>query len=177
LPLSVLTALARLPERVKLRIVGYETLGSPGYLDIVRDNAATLGVGHRLHLVGEVPTRRELLRHCLNSHIGLALMPMSAGDPNLLTMAGASNKPFDYLACGLGLVVSDLPEWTSLYVGPGYAMACNPEQPISIERAIRSLIDRPERMRAMGELGRQRVQKDWNYDIQFAPVFDELNRG
>ena len=42
-------------------------------------------------------------------------------------MVGASNKPFDYMACGLPLLVTDLPEWTSTFVEPGYARACNPD--------------------------------------------------
>ena len=48
-------------------------------------------------------------------------MPLTSDDVNLRTMAGASNKPFDYLARGLALLVSDLAEWKALFVDPGTA--------------------------------------------------------
>jgi glycosyltransferase involved in cell wall biosynthesis len=92
-------------------------------------------------------------------------------------MAGASNKPFDYLAQGLAVLVSDLSEWRELYVEPGYGLACDPRDPDGIAGAIRSLIASPERLRAMGEAGRQRVLDEWNYERQFAPVLAALTSG
>ncbi len=175
LPLSVLTALARLPETVKLRVIGYETLGSVGYVDVLRSTARALGILHRLDLLGPIPTRFELLNHGRRSDIGLALMPMTSNDLNVVAMTGASNKPFDYLSCGLALLVPDLPAWSGLYVEPGYGIACHPDDPASVERALRSLLDDPVEMRAMGERGRQRVEREWNYETQFAKVLECLN--
>jgi hypothetical protein len=43
-------------------------------------------------------------------------MPISSADINLVKMVGASNKPFDAMARGLAVVVSDLPRWTELYL-------------------------------------------------------------
>jgi len=173
LPLSVVTALAKLPDSVKLRVIGYETIGGNGYVSAVRDKARTLGIVHRVELLGPMP-RSELLEHCRQSDIGLALMPMVTEDTNMLAMAGASNKAFDYLACGLALLVSDLPAWKTLYVETGYGVACDPDDPASIERALRPLLDDPIALRAMGERGRQRIQREWNYEAQFAKVYETL---
>ena len=52
-----------------------------------------------------------------------------AEDLNMLHMVAASNKPFDYMACGLPLLVTDLPEWVETFVKPGYALACDPDDP------------------------------------------------
>ena len=60
-------------------------------------------------------------------------MPKKSEDINMQNMVGASNKPFDYMACGLPLLVTDLPEWTSTFVEPGYARACNPDDTDVIE--------------------------------------------
>src|SRR5262249_29886832 len=161
-------ALARLPRAVRLRVVGYETIGSLGYQDILRKAAEDLNVSERVEILGVVPTRAELLQRCRESDIGLAFTPMSSDDVNMVTMAGASNKAFDYLACGLAVVVSDRPEWTSMFVQPGYGVACDPDDTASIERALRLLIDDQRAMRAMGERGRRRIECDWNYEQQFA---------
>jgi glycosyltransferase involved in cell wall biosynthesis len=174
LPLSVLAALAKLPESVKLRVIGYETVGNSGYVDVIQAAARTLQISHRVNLLGLVPSRMELLHHCRQSDIGLTLMPMATDDLNMLAMTGASNKPFDYLCCGLALLVSDLPAWRKIYVDPGYAVACNPDDPLSIEQALRSLLDDPVKMREMGERGRRRIESEWNYEMEFAKVYEVL---
>jgi glycosyltransferase involved in cell wall biosynthesis len=89
-------------------------------------------------------------------------------------MTGASNKAFDYLASGLPLVVSDLPDWRAAYVEPGYALACNPQDAESIASAVRRLLDDPALARSMGESGRQRILKEWNYEACFRPVLRRL---
>jgi glycosyltransferase involved in cell wall biosynthesis len=102
-------------------------------------------------------------------------MPKTTDDINMNAMAGASNKAFDYLASGLALVVSDLPAWRTLYVEPGYGIACDPDDPTSIARALWSLVDDPTEVRAMGERGRRRIDEEWNYETEFAKVFECLN--
>jgi len=44
LPTTVLTALATLPECVRLRVVGYETIGHKGYVRQLQELAARLGI-------------------------------------------------------------------------------------------------------------------------------------
>jgi glycosyltransferase involved in cell wall biosynthesis len=174
LPMAVLGALAKLPASVKLRIVGYETAGHDGYTREMAEVADSLGLAGRVDIVGAVRTRCHLLDWAQRSDVGLALMPKFGVDRNLRAMVGASNKPFDYLACGVVPLVSDLPEWRDTYVGPGYGVACDPSDPASIVAAVRHLLDDPAAMRAMGERGRQRVLREWNYDRQFAPVLERI---
>jgi glycosyltransferase involved in cell wall biosynthesis len=85
-------------------------------------------------------------------------------------MTGASNKPFDYLACGLPLLVSNLPDWREMYVEPGYGLTANPDDPENIAAALRWYLEHPKEMREMGEQGRQRILKEWNYEHQFEKV-------
>jgi glycosyltransferase involved in cell wall biosynthesis len=63
-----------------------------------------------------------------------------------------------------------------MYVAPGYGVACNPDDSASIERAFRLLIADPEKMRAMGEQGRERIEREWNYEAQFDEVLRCLER-
>jgi glycosyltransferase involved in cell wall biosynthesis len=176
LPKTVLEALALLPEQVKLCAIGYETAGHKGYLEQLRSLATTLGISHRVEFPGTVPTREELFRRCRQADIGLAFMPQKSHDINEQAMTGASNKPFDYLACGLALLVSDLPDWRALYVDNGHALAVDPADPASIATAVRWLLEHPAELRAMGERGRQRILHEWNYEQQFAPVLQRLTK-
>jgi glycosyltransferase involved in cell wall biosynthesis len=173
LPLAVLDSLCLLPRSVKLRVIGYETSGHRGYIAQILARATELGLLKRLEIMEAMP-RQELLKWCGKSHIGLALMPLISDDLNMTSMIGASNKPFDYLACGLPLVVADLPDWQAMYVEPGYALACNPEDPESIAAAIGWYLTHPTEMRAMGEQGRQRILADWNYEAQFSVVKSQI---
>jgi len=123
LPLTVIEALAKLPPTVRLHVLGYETAGHRGYMQTLRQVAQTHGVTDRLQFHGALPLRGDLLRTTGRFDVGLALMPKLTDDPNMRRMTGASNKPFDYLARGLALLVSDLPDWQEMYVEPGYGLA------------------------------------------------------
>src|ERR1043166_185944 len=157
LPLTVIEALAKLPDNVILRIIGYETVGSSGYLGALRLTALRLGIANRIDLIGTLQRRAEILEVCRDSDVGLALLPPAAHDRNIKAMTGASNKPFDYLACGVPVLVSDLPDWHDMFVGQGFGLGCDPSDPASIATAIQRYYDAPAEMRAMGERGRQRV--------------------
>jgi glycosyltransferase involved in cell wall biosynthesis len=177
LPLTVLTALAELPDRLKLRVIGYETVGSRGYLDTIRAIGRELGIAHRLEFPGTLPLRSDLLKYCAASDVGLAFMPQNETDFNMVAMVGASNKPFDYLACGLALVVSDLPDWRQTFVDAGYAVACNPGDPNCIAGVLRDLLGDPTKMRTIGEMGRRRIEREWNYESQFLFPNSDLECG
>jgi glycosyltransferase involved in cell wall biosynthesis len=174
LPITVLHALALLPENVKLRVIGYETVGHYGYLNQLKELATRLQIEGRIEFIGTVPERRELLQWCRNSNVGLAFMPRGSEDINLKYMTGASNKPFDYLSTGLALLVSRLPDWESMFVQSGCGLACEPDQTESIAAALLWFLEHPEETRIMGETGRRRISSDWNYEVQFAPVMQRM---
>jgi glycosyltransferase involved in cell wall biosynthesis len=174
LPTSVIEALAQLPDEVRLRVVGYVTQGHSEYVRILRTAAVRLGVAHRIQFADGLP-HEDLLVASRTADVGLVLMPVATNDGSRQWMPGASNKPFDYLASGLALLVSDQPGWRQLYVQPGYGRACDADDARSIAEALRWFLEHPAEMRSMGERGRQRVASEWNYERQFAGVRDRLN--
>ncbi len=169
LPVSVIYALVNLPSCVRLRIAGYETVGHPGYVRELEEFADSRELGSRFEYLGSL-SRQALLPETRKAHVGLALMPIKAMDLNLQAMTGASNKPFEYMACGLALLVSDLPDWNATFVEPEYARSCNPQDPESIASAVRWFVENPVKTRNMGERGRKRVLDEWNYETQFEAV-------
>lgn len=170
LPISVIKALAQLPATIKLRIIGYETVGHVGYVAELKECVVQFGLQERVEFLGSIPQRSELLKLCRECDVGLALMPKLSCDLNEQTMTGASNKPFDYLASGLALLVSNLPDWHQMYVEPQYGLACDPDDPASIAAALRCFLHNPQAMREMGERGRQQILQKWNYETQFSSI-------
>jgi glycosyltransferase involved in cell wall biosynthesis len=175
LPLTVLEALALLPERVKLCVIGYETILHRGYVGELRETADRLGISGRVKFPGSLVDRKELLAWCRKCDVGLAFMPKVSEDINMQAMVGASNKPFDYLSCGLALLVSDLPDWRAVYVESRFGLACDPGDPESIASAIGWFLDHPAEMREMGERGRRKIEEVWHYEKQFSPVLERMS--
>lgn len=167
-PPSVVQALAQVPG-VSLRLIGFETGESIGYGHRLRDDAAALGISERLQILGPM-SHAALFPHADDCDVGLACIPTRSDDANMLTMAGASNKAFEFLARGLPLIVSPLPDWEAMFVAPGYGISCEVENADSVAAALRWYLDDPKQRQSMGERGRQRVLADWNYETQFAPV-------
>jgi glycosyltransferase involved in cell wall biosynthesis len=174
LPRSVIEALALACSKATLTVVGYETAGGAGYMQQLMQYASRLGVGDRILYRGAL-NRAEMLREASHADVGLALMPMGCCDINMQHMVGASNKPFEYLAVGLMLLVSDLPDWRETYVAPGFARACDPADPQSLASAFAWCAANPDQVRAMGERGRQKIEREWNYDSAFAPVAEQIS--
>lgn len=174
LPFTVLEALARASDTALLVVIGYETIGSRGYLAELKSRAIRLGLERRVSIVGPLP-RLQMLEAAAAADVGLAFMPLSTDDVNMYFMTGASNKPFDYLAVGQMLLVSDLPDWRQMFVEPGYAMACDPYDVESLTKSMRWCVDNPDPVKLMGEAGRQRVMKDWNYEHCFRGVLEQMS--
>lgn len=174
LPLTILSALHQLSDTFELSIVGFETIGNIGYITHFLEQAAAFGLQSRVHFEGALTPREALLRRCSQNDVGLALLPLNTNDPNERTMAGATNKIFDYLACGLPVLVPRLPDQVELFVNNGVAVACDPGEPDSIATALDWFSKHPDERRAMGERGRTRVLDDWNYERQFRPVLDAI---
>ncbi len=175
LPLSILDAIKKLGDGITLSIIGYETIGHSNYVQQLTEKAESLEISDRLQFLGAIPLRHKLLQQLQQYDLGLAFMPKNSNDINLQHMLGASNKPFDYLSCGLALLVSDLPDWHDVYVGSGYGLSCNPDNVNSIAAALRWCLEHPTQMRKMGELGRQKIAQEWNYEQQFKPVLELIS--
>lgn len=176
LPLAILDALAQGSPTARLTVLGYETLGSVGYVAAFMARARTLGLERRVeHL--DAMCRAEAMAQAAQADIGLAFMPIISDDRNMTQMVGASNKPFDYLAVGLMLLVSDLPDWNAVYVEPGYGVSCDPTKIDRLAQTIAWCDANRDRVRAMGEAGRQRVLLDWNYEQYFAPIVLGIQTG
>ncbi len=156
-----------------LRIVGYETSGSLGALDRLREVAEPFASSLKLDVVGPVP-RAGLIEAMRGMHAGWISFTTQSGQQNTVMrhLAGASNKAFDYLAAGLALIIPDDPEWAEIY--SEYGKSCDSRNVEEIATLLRWFYDHPEETYRMGYLGQQKVREEWNYETQFEPVFRHI---
>ena len=168
---AVIEAVRQFGGRVRLLIAGYEAPGAAGTSGGCCDMAA--GPDSPVRYLGPIP-RSDLLGVAARAHVGLAVVPGDTDDINIRHLTGASNKAFDYMAAGLALLVSDLPDWRAMFVAPGYALACDPADLASMKAALGWFIDHPEARGDMGARGRARIAADWNYDTAFRRVIASL---
>ncbi|WP_260583172.1 glycosyltransferase [Sphingopyxis sp. PET50] len=173
-PMAMIDALAEVPE-VELTLIGYETISSRGHNDRLRTRAAERGCADRL-LIRDAMPYHDLVVALRDYDATFAALPVEADDINLRYMAGASNKSFDAMGQGLALIVGPGEDWRTMFVDPGFAVACDPADAASIAAAFRGLGDDRKQVRAMGERARRRIAGDWAYDEQLKPVTQRMER-
>jgi glycosyltransferase involved in cell wall biosynthesis len=174
LPKTILAAIALAKNDLEFHFAGYATPGYPGYIDEILREAMRLNIEKKVFYLG-VFARRELLNVCPRAMVGYAAMTATGENLNYLTMAGASNKAFDYLARGLALVVPQADDWRELFFITGTAICVKPDCALSIANALDWLVDHPAEALRMRQRGIEMVKSQWNYEFQFAPVVKYMN--
>jgi glycosyltransferase involved in cell wall biosynthesis len=164
----------RFGGRIRLRLIGREAPGARGYVRHLLESARVSDGAELVEYAGELP-RADLVTAAAGAQVGLALVPRQPSDINMRHMTGASNKAFDYMAAGLALLVSDLPDWREMFVAPGYARACDPGDADSVAQALTWFLDHPEERRVMAARGRAKIETEWNYETGFASAMQALD--
>jgi glycosyltransferase involved in cell wall biosynthesis len=73
---------------------------------------------------------------------------------------------FEYWACGLPVIASDLPP-IRLFLSDGKnGVFFNPSSSIDLARVIQKLLASPSQCHTMGGYGKEQVSTDWNNDRQ-----------
>ena len=73
-------------------------------------------------------------------------------------------KLFEYMACGLPVVASALPSIRQFYLSADWGMLVEPGDPKAHALAIAHLLEHPEEARKKGTVGREAVEKTFNWD-------------
>lgn len=170
LPECIIDAMALCDFPVRLEFAGYETIGHVGYVERLLLRANDCGLEGKVLYHGAIPSRSDMLAKASQCDIGLTLFAKNFREP----MTGASNKPFDYLACGLALLVPNTDEWNEFFVKPGCGLSCDSEQPHSVANALAWCWYNRDELVDMNGKGRVLLQQKWNYEYQFQPVLDTM---
>lgn len=153
----LLRALALLPDAHLL------FLGAEGaYADRLRSAASSQGLAARTHLLPPVPPE-ALLSYTAQADVGVSLLEASCENHRL----ALPNKLFEYVAAGLPVVVSDLPEAGKLVREREIGWCADPSDPEAVATALRTALaqrddeglrDRIDRAAAELSWGRERLR-------------------
>jgi glycosyltransferase involved in cell wall biosynthesis len=157
----LLDALALLVERgirVSARLAGY-TDGDSGRARI-RARIQELNLADQVELGGRIP-HSQVPGWIRSGRIGLVtLQPIAKFLKNIPT------KMFEYWACGLPVIASDLPPVRQFLQDERNGLLFNPRSPEDLARAITRLIESPSECHRMGTNGQTQVFESWNNDRQ-----------
>jgi len=83
------------------------------------------------------------------------------------------NKPFEYMACSLPIIMSDFPHWKEMF--KDCALFSNPEDPEGIANNIQILAKDKKLRKGMGQKGRALVEKEYNWEKESIKLIDMYN--
>ena len=114
----------------------------------------------RVKYLGFLPLEK-VFEHLMLASIGFALFQPV---PAYLYAGENTNKLFEYMACGLAVIVSDFPNLRELVEANKCGICVDPISPNEVAAAIRLLYENPRMRIKMGENGRQAVLKKYNWE-------------
>ena len=162
---QVVEALRDVPE-AQLVLLGAGARGS----EIVR-HAAGVGVGERVHPLPPVPSD-DVTSYAASATIGIApILPTTLNNAYSLP-----NKLFQYMAAGLPVVASNLPQMREIVEGSGAGVTVDSRDIGSLSTALRELLNDPDRLAAMGESARRAVAERYNWDVSAVTLREVYER-
>ncbi|GAB3505945.1 glycosyltransferase family 4 protein [Spirosoma knui] len=102
--------------------------------------------------------QRDAFPYAAGATAGLALLKPVGDYPDSYT-----TKLFEYMALGLPVITSDFPLYKDVIERHNCGFCVSPENPSQIADALSYLIDYPEEAYAMGQRGRQAVEREYNW--------------
>ncbi|NIA28555.1 MAG: glycosyltransferase [Actinobacteria bacterium] len=127
----------------------------------VKRYIAELGLEKHIEHIQFVP-HQDVAEYVVQSKIGL--IPWQE-NKQMLRMV-FPNKIFEYMACGLPVVASDLPSLRYILNKSGGGVLVKANDAKAHARAIAGLLDDNEKSNELGRKGREFVKKKFNWDIE-----------
>jgi glycosyltransferase involved in cell wall biosynthesis len=115
---------------------------------------------------GVVP-RKEVIGMLANARAGLVVHHPIPNEVDAQPV-----KMFEYMAAGLPIIASDFPRWRQIIDGCGCGLLVDPLDPRAIADAMRWTLENPHEASAMGERGREAVQRGYNWDVEAVKLMD-----
>jgi glycosyltransferase involved in cell wall biosynthesis len=156
--LDALTLLAQQGLTPSVRLAGY-TDGEAG-LAAIEQGIRIRGISAQVDLRGRIP-HAQVPAWIRSGRIGLVtLQPIAKFLKNIPT------KLFEYWACGLPVIASDLPPIRPFLSNEKNGLLFTPTSAEDLARVIAWLMRHPCEGKAMGQYGQEQVAKEWNNDRQ-----------
>ncbi len=143
------------PASVSLVVIGDGVLA-----DLVRAKAQ---IDQRVTYLGRI--RHREVPGIVARSLG-AVSPKSTGD--LARTGVVPLKLFEAMACGVPVIVTDLPGQADIVSGSGCGLVVPPEDPAAIAAAVSTLDSDPELARQMGQRAREAALDKYSWDASAA---------
>lgn len=163
---QVVESLALVPDAHLVLLGG----GDPGHR-LRRGLAVKLGLADRVHVLPPVPTR-DVVAAAADATLGVA--PIIPDTPN--NAASMPNKLFQYLAAGLPVVCSDLPQLRAVVEESGAGIAVDTRDAAGIARAISEMLADPLRLAERGRLARVAAEERYNWAVAARELLEAYAR-
>jgi len=158
---NILLAMKQLPSEVKLLVVG----GLEEKVNAARQLATSEGLSQRVRFTGRLDAI-PYMEHVGILDAGLALFI----GKTLNVVHVAPIKLFDYLAMGVPVVVSDFPEMKRIVEENECGLTANSEDPHSIAKAMKTLLEQPDRRRMFSRMARESFESRFSWEKQQATL-------
>mgnify|MGYP005990284235 CR=1 FL=1 len=86
-------------------------------------------------------------------------------EDNSNNRVGIPNRIFEYMYCGLPILVSDFPELRNIVEKYKCGLVVNSEKPEEIAKAINKIFENPIEASKMGERGKRAIEQDLGYHV------------
>jgi glycosyltransferase involved in cell wall biosynthesis len=166
--LELIDSLTFLDDCIELKLIGY----------IFEDDKKNMKefytrkkVANRVHYFMPVPYN-ELPLHTWKASLGVCLYKKV--DINHQTMGTASNKIYEYAACGLPVIVSDQPDYREHLGSESWVRFADPDDPHSIASAVQDIFSDFGKYQAMCLAARQAFEQKYNFESVFSPLFTKI---
>lgn len=165
---ELVSAIASTASGTSLRVCGR---GEPAYMAALERLVRDRGLEGRVDLAGFVPFDR-LNEEALSASVGV--LPYQAVSTNWTFGTTATNKLFEYAACGLPALAPDRPSYRAFFRDEPWVELVDVSDPGSIGAGIeRVLGDRAEYERRC-RAARRAFEERFNYQVVFAPLLDRI---
>lgn len=148
-------------------------IGDASYIQRLNEQARTLGVQQQFFVLPPVGYD-QVCEFTPGASLGHALY-----DPihlNNVHIATASNKIMEYMEAGLPLLVSDSLSLREMMNRFECGLTADENSPESIAAGVNTLLGYPEKARLMGAAARQAFEREFSYEVQYAPVIESIKK-
>jgi glycosyltransferase involved in cell wall biosynthesis len=156
--LDALALLASQNIRPTVRLAGY-TDGESGR-SAIEKAIADRGLNAQIDFGGRIP-HSEVPSWIRSGRVGLVML-----QPIPKFMKNIPSKMFEYWACGLPVIASDLPPIRRFVSNHENGLLFSPTSPESLAHAIQYMMEHEEERERMGRLGEKQVSEEWNNETQ-----------
>jgi glycosyltransferase involved in cell wall biosynthesis len=111
----------------------------------------------------------DMIKRVINADAALMCFH---SDPNIDSAVERSNKLYEFMAMGIPIIISELPEWAAVINEVGCGLTVNPHDPSDIADKLNYLLRNPVEAQSMGLKGRKAGLEKFSWEKEVQVLLD-----